>query len=300
VFDADVCSDSVAEASRLLRGELFAPLRVRALTVKGDEDEAPDEAAVLALAADVAGHAWLAELRLQYVPLNTSAALDALVDAALARRLRAVELLNCRLSPASAPAFVRLLGRGLAQFGFINMQPLLDVPAALLLCNALRASATLTSFHVSGSDLWHDPVAAALLLGALVAHPSLRELDVSCNNADTTALQAIAGAVLATLVAANAPALRTLDISLCSLGDAGLGLLVDMLPQNNNLHTLKCAGNEITEVFMRNRLLPAVQANASLRKLKLIDEDDDEAAHPAIVRELQELVAARVAAEAPQ
>ncbi len=189
-----------------------------------------------------------------------------------------------------------------------SLQPLLDVPAALLLCNALRASATLTSFHVSGSDLWHDPVAAALLLGALVAHPSLRELDVSCNSADTTALQAIAGAVLATLVAANALALHTLDISQCSLGDAGMGLLVDMLPQNNHLRTLLCGGNDMTEGFMRNRLLPAVQANASLRKLVLIDdeqdededEDEDETARLAVMLELQDLVAARRGAGAPQ
>jgi hypothetical protein len=300
VFDVDVRCHTVAEASRLLRNEPpFVPLRMLWLTVKADEAAAPDEAAVLALAADVAGHSWLAELKLEHVPL-TAASLDQLLDAALARRLRTVELWDCQLTPASVPACVRLLSGGLSRLVLVNVPALLDAPAALLLGNALRASTTLTSCWLCEVDLWDDAAAAVLLLGALTSHQSLRELDVSCNNAGTTALQAIAGAVLATLIAANAPALHTLDVSHCRLGDAGMGLLVDMLPQNNHLHTLKCAGNEITEVFMRNRLLPAVQANASLRKLKLIDEDDDEAAHPAIVRELQELVAARVAAEAPQ
>jgi hypothetical protein len=104
VVDVPVRCSSTADAARLLGGELFAPLRARALTVYELGAEAPDEAAVLALAAHVAGHAWLAELVLENVPLNTAAALDALVDAALARRLRAVELWRCPLTPASAPA----------------------------------------------------------------------------------------------------------------------------------------------------------------------------------------------------
>jgi hypothetical protein len=308
VFDAELHCDTVAEASRLLRNEPpFAPLRAHALTVFQDEAAAPDEAAVLALAAAMAGHTWLAELTLQNVPLNTAASLDALVHAAPSRRLRTVELWHCQLSPASAPACVRLLGDGLARLALGDMPALFDAPAALLLSNALRASTTLTSVQLSAVDLWRHPAAAVLLLGALASHRSLRELNLSHNTPGTSGLQAIA--VLAALAVANTPALHTLDISHCRLGDAGMGLLVDVLPQNNHLRTLLCGGNDMTEGFMRNRLLPAVQANASLRKLTLIDnededededEDDDEAAHPAIMHELQELVAARGEAGAPQ
>jgi hypothetical protein len=287
IFYADVWCDAVAEASRLLLNEPpFAPLRMRALTVNEYEAAAPDEAAVLAFAAAVAGHPWLAELTLVRVPLNTAAALDALVDAALARRLRTVELFNGRLSPASALACVRLLGGGLARLALVNMPALLDVPAALLLSDALRASTTLTSVQLGNVRMWRHPAAAVLLLGALTSHPTLRKLKISRNATGTPALQAIAGAVLATLVAANAPALHTLDVSHCNLGDTGMGLLIDVLPQNNHLHTLACACNNMTEEFMRNRLRPAVQANLSLRKLTLIDEDHDEAAQPAIMLEL--------------
>jgi hypothetical protein len=261
--------------------------------VREDEAEAPHEAAVLALTADVAGCAWLAELALVHVPLATAVVLDAMVDAALARRLSAVRLVDCHLSPACAPALVRLLRGGLARLVISNLQQMLDMPAALLLSNELRASTTLTSFHLRCVQLWADAAAAVLLLGALVSHPSLRELNVSFNAAGTPAMQAIAGALLSALVAANAPALHTLDVSFCSLGDAGMRLLADALPHNNHLHTLVCGRNFMTEGFMRNRLRPAVQANASLRKLVLIDFTDDEAAHPAIVRELHELVAAR-------
>jgi hypothetical protein len=280
--------------------------------VDENRGEPPDEAAVLALAADVAGHAWLAELTLAGVPLNTSAALDALVGAALARRLSAVKLWRCQLTPVSAPALARLLSGGLAQLAVVSLHPHLDLPAALLLSNALRASTTLTSFQLCHVQLWHHPAAAVLLLGALTSHQSLRELCVWYNAAGTPALQTVAGAVIAALVAANAPALHTLDVSHCRLGDAGMGLLVDALPQNNHLRMLVCAGGiGMTEGFMRNRLLPAVQANTSLRNLVLIDEyddegygddenEDDETVQPAILRELQDLVAARGAAEAPQ
>jgi hypothetical protein len=301
VFEVDIGCELIADAARLLSGELlFAPLRVRALTV-GHENEAPDEAAVLALAAAVAGHAWLAELTLEHVPLNTAAALDALVDAALARRLRAVVLYHCRLSPASAPALARLVDGGLARLDIVRMQHL-HVPAAQLLSNALRASTMLTSLTLCEVGLWLDPAAAVLLLGALTGHQSLRELDFSYNTAGTPVMQVIAGATLGALVAANAPALHILAFACCSLGDAGLGPLVDALPHNTHIHTLVCWHNDISEAFTRARLLPAAQANASLRKLALTDEsgeEDDLEDSPGILYELQDLVAARAAA-APQ
>jgi hypothetical protein len=301
VFEADVGCETVAEASRLLRGEpLFGPLRVGVLTVGADGDEG--EAAVLALAADVAGHAWLAELTLERVPLNTAAAVDALVDAALARRLRAVELWHCQLSSASAPALARLLGGGLARLEISDIQVPLDVPAAQLLSNALRASTTLTSLTLSNVGLWDDPAAAVLLLSSLVGHQCLRKLDLSRNSVNTPALLGAAGATLGALVAASVPALHTLNVTRCSLGDIGMGPLVDALPHNTHLHTLECGKNYITEDFARDRLLPALQANASLRKLALFDEfgeEDDLDDSPAILYELQDLVAARAAA-APQ
>jgi hypothetical protein len=64
----------------------------------------------------------------------------------------------------------------------------------------------------------------------------------------------------------------------------------------------------MSEAFLRERLRPALHANLSLRKVILIkrDEDDDddeeeevEEEHADILRELQDMVAARTAA-APQ
>jgi hypothetical protein len=305
-FHLDAGCSSVADASRLLRGALlFAPLRVHMLMVDEDVHEAPDEAAVLALAADVAGHAWLNELTLDFVPLNSPAALDALVDAALARQLCAVRIFNAGLSPASAPALARLMGGGLVSLAVVSMQPQLDVPAAVVLSNALRASTALTLFKLGKVGLWRCPSAAVLMFSAFLAHPSLCVLDLSYSRVTTIAMQAAAGAMLAALVAADSPPLHELDISYCRLGDVGLDELVDALPYNTHLRTLRCAANSMSEAFMRERLRPALHANLTLRKVLLIkrnengdEQEEEEEEHAAILRELQDMVAARAAAAA--
>jgi hypothetical protein len=271
VLDADVECDSLEDACRALRAEgLLAPLRVRRLRVH-HQDAA--EADVLALAADVAAHAWLQQLSLN-VPLPTHAALDAVVDAALMRRLTALQFADCRLTPASAPALARLLGGGaIAQLHLwghgdaADAASLLDAPAATLLAGALRANSTLTSLQLSHVNLWRDAEASATLLGALTAHPSLRTLSL-CYEDVQEANRVAAGAALRVLLAANAPALTELHVIFCNLRDAGMAPLFEALPANTHLRTLKCAANNITDAFAATVLLPAVRANGSLRSLR--------------------------------
>jgi hypothetical protein len=92
--------------------------------------------------------------------------------------MSSINLTNCRLSPASAPALARLLGGGALTALSIDNRfvRMLDDTAVDLLCDALRASGTLTSLSLM--DLWIEPVAAAALLGALTGHPSLQTLHV--------------------------------------------------------------------------------------------------------------------------
>jgi hypothetical protein len=109
-------------------------------------------------------------------------------------------------------------------------------------------------------------------------------------------------------VAANAPALQLLDVSSCELGDDGLGPLVDALAINTHLRTLECEANNLSAVFARKRLLPAVVTNTSLRRLRLLvdeeyDVDEDEEGGEleeglAIRRMLEDAVAARSTAPA--
>jgi hypothetical protein len=209
--------------------------------------------------AHAAAHGSVRELYLVSAPLDAAGVLNAVVDAALTCRLRRVELLASRLSPASAPALARLLaGSTLTtlQIYGINEQ-LLDEPAAVLLCAALRANTTLTSLVLDSVSLWQESAAGVMLLNALTAHPSLCQLDVDDNPVGMA--QHRAGAALGALVAANAPTLSSLRLIGNGFGDAGMGALVDALPLNTHLQVLLCHGNDMSDDILRDRLLPAVR-----------------------------------------
>lgn len=79
------------------------------------------------------------------------------------------------------------------------------------------------------------------------------------------------GAALAQLVAANAPALSFLSIRHARLGEEGLRIFLAALPRNTYLRELEFSepsNSDIGKNFVRNTLIPAVKANASLRRLK--------------------------------
>jgi hypothetical protein len=233
--------------------------------------------------------AWQ-KIWLHTAPLDAPAALDAVVDAALAHgRLSSVTLDHCGLSPASAPALARLLsGDTLTELHIHGgSRQLLDAPAAMLLANALRANTSLTALSLQSLQLLHDAAAAAEIMGALTAHPRLRLLDLSWNQPNNRRGQADMGTALAALLA-NAPALQTLDIRGSSLGDEGMGPVVEALRHNTHLTKLDCRDNDTSEDFTRDRLLPAVRANATLRKLFARGLGGQVAA-----REAEALVAAR-------
>jgi hypothetical protein len=171
-------------------------------------------------------------------------------------------------------------------------EALLDLPAATLLGNALRANSTLTSFtfHVG---LWHDMDVAAALLGALTGHRSLRTLNLAFNN--MAAVAPAAGAALGALIAANAPALTALDVSSNHANEAALRPLFQALPLNTHLRALDVSFNHLPAALMHD-VLPAVRANTSLRKLGT--RSFGAAQDNAYTREAQALMAARGAAAA--
>jgi hypothetical protein len=283
--------NSVPDAQRMLRKEApFQLLHLRTLRV-GFEDDA-DEASGLEVAEDVAAHASLERVELQCAPFATLAALDAAVDAVLrARQLVSLRFWFCHLVPASAPALVRLVSSGtLTELSIYQDYALLDMPAAALLGAALHASNTITYLHISAL-LWRDADVAAALLRALTGHRSLRTLKLANGSFAVLEVGAAAGPALGALVAANAPALTELDVGYSSLHDEALRPLFAALPRNTHLRTLDVAHNGMSEAFTRDVLLPAVRANASLRRLvawmPAHDEDN------AFAREAQALVAAR-------
>ncbi len=291
VVDADV-SATAAEALHMLRNEApFGPLRVHHLEADFREADAGFTAEVTAA---IAAHASLSTVHLALARLDAPGALDAVVDAALARRLSAVIFYFCRLSPASAPALARLLGGSALTELYITSGgvQLLDVPAAALLSDALGANSTLIKLKLHGVRLFADPAAAAAVLGALTGHVSLRQLTISQAFAPTEQAVALIGLALGALVAANTPTLKELSLVYFSLGDAGMRPLLEALPQNTHLARLQCVENGLSAAFARDVLLPAVRGNTSLRSFHGGDELEGAV-------EAQALVMARRAAAPP-
>jgi hypothetical protein len=216
----------------------------------------------------MAAHTSLAGLSLKFARLHTPAALDAVVDAALARRLQSVTLDVGRLSRASAPALARLLGGDALTTLDCRYMELLNKRAVAVLAAALRANATLTSLALNHCGVvWRDPAAVAVLLGALTGHASVRTLCLQYNSM-RAADQAAMGAALGALVAANAPALTQLDVlSVYDLDNVGLRPLFEALPRSTHLRTLSCQGKHMRAAFARDVLLPALRANTSLRRM---------------------------------
>jgi hypothetical protein len=188
-----------------------------------------------------------------------------------------VELDGCRLSAAAAPALARLLGgcavtRLDVSGDFEHDQMWADEAGTVLLCDAVRESTSLQELTMTTLDAWGVPAAGAALLGALTGHMSVRHLTFSFHPAVNAQSTAAAAAALGALVAADT--LTYLDVSFSSLGDAALGPLFDALPAVTRLRTLLCVDqsygrDDLSDAFVRNRVLPAVRANSSLRALSL-------------------------------
>jgi hypothetical protein len=172
------CRSSVA--CRLLRQEApYAAVRIWRLRVSGyephDDNSVRD---VLDLASAVVAHAPLRELSLWDAPLHVPVALDAVVDAALARKLTFLAFYDCGLSPASVPALARLLSSSTAltqlRIWCVNTDDrtlLGDEPAVVAqLCAALRRNSTLATLSLVDVGLLPDDAAALALLDALAGH----------------------------------------------------------------------------------------------------------------------------------
>ena len=200
--------------------------------------------------------------------------MDALADAVCAReRLCSLEFLFCTFPPADAPALARAVRDGALAALIIDYKlEVMDAAGAAVLGDALRASTTLTLLSLPNLPRLAGPAAAALL-GALVGHHSLQSIRLTGVPFEDPAA---AGALLAALLAADAPALTELQLRYCHLGEAGLGAVCDALRSNTHLRVLDIRNNRLDAAFMRDRLLPAVRANTSLRTLLLVDEDGEE------------------------
>jgi hypothetical protein len=222
---------SVDDAVRLMCNE---PRRLQLHDLSCEDDAAhPTTTPLPALFAAVRAHASLRELTFCCsIELHE---VDALVDAVLAHgKLYALNLW-CGLTAASVGSLARLLNnsRTLERLQLLGgdepIAPLFDKAAGALFAAALAGNTTLKTLDLQSVDFWSDGDGAAAVLQAVAGHPSLVSLQLAENFVRDAAH---AGALLAAVLAADAPALTHLNINDCDLGDAGFAPLLDALAQN--------------------------------------------------------------------
>jgi hypothetical protein len=269
--DLITCNDAV-KTGRALRNEPpFGPLRVRKLLVNGSFSGE----LLPALMVDMAAHVSLQldGLAMCGVFFNSPAMLDAVVDAAIARRLSTVELTHCYLFDLhAAPALLaRLLEGGALTTLVLDLHCvgahrfIESVDAAAPLAQALRASTSLTSLCVKFPG-GNNTATYSTLLEALTGHARLQKLAMPHRRVFRGSSASGIGAALGALLSANTPALQELDVHDCLRGEE-MRPLLNALRHNTHLRTLDCSDNGLSEAKMHRHLLDAVRANTSLRKL---------------------------------
>ena len=296
-FKVDVSTRSMAAVIPKLKNEApFNALQLRRLFLAEDRATPPGDGELLEFCAALSTHVSLNQLVLCSVPLGTPAVFEALSAALLACKLRDLQMHICNLLPASVPPLERLIRDGVLETLVVHNEsvgPLLLGAAAVQLADALAAS-TLTRLGLSSMDFWNDAAAAAAIMRALTGHTHIQQLDLSYND---LANEIENGVALGALVAANMPALTSLQVWASWLGDAGLGPLFDALPRNSHLRELDCSLTGMSAAFARDVVLPAVRANTSLRKLDAsaswADDEGNEVEAPPELLETEALVAAR-------
>ena len=142
-----------------------------------------------------------------------------------------------------------------------------EAHSAAALGAALTANSTLAALSIEAVSLWEDAHDAVALLAALQSHPSVRCISFDGNRAPAATAAAI-GSALGALIAADAPALESLNFFWSQLGDAGMGPVVAALSRNTHLRVVNIDGGHMTEAFARAHLLPALRACTTVHTVR--------------------------------
>jgi hypothetical protein len=225
-------------------------------------------------------HEYLHHITIAHAALTVHQ-LETIVEAALREKLTTLRLFDCRLSVEHLAVITRLLKDCSSLHSFVVEnagRPVFVGEGMPAFCAALRAS-KLESLSLASTGLWgRDEITDGLaVLEALTGHQSLTDLCMGPNQVghswigdDGPDNKTIVSEALGRLVATDSK-LEKLDLGYCFLADAGLRSLFEALAGNQKLRVLDCRDNYLSGDFARDVVLPAVRANASLRKLVFVD-----------------------------
>jgi hypothetical protein len=169
-------------------------------------------------AAALAGHTWLTDLTIHGLKHDDPGALNALLDAASARRLVDLGVNDCRFGAQHVPALARVLHCGSLEKLFMIFPD--SEPPGALIAAAFQGSRSLVKVLLRGGSWQHGGYGA--MLDALKGLPALSRLEVTFST--TSWNEAAAGAALGALLAANSPNFRALFVTNCFL-DRGMQAL---------------------------------------------------------------------------
>ena len=282
-FNADVhCEFARARTLLACQGQ-YSVVHIRRFFV---DQCSPEEA--IQLASELHLQPSLRELGLWETPLNTPAALGAVVDAAAACGLTSLYLWYCHLGPPSAARLTRMLRDAprLSTLLICGDGGLFDAASAALWAATLRAS-SLNILRLEVVRLWEHEGVGNVVVDAIVGHPTIQEISLDNNSIHFDDPRNTVGACLAQLVSTNSPRLHSLSLAYCGAGGDATRPIFEALASNTYLRTL-ILQHDLAAPFALDVVLPSVRANSTLRKLLVAEGEQI----PELV-EAEALVAAR-------
>jgi hypothetical protein len=265
LLECDLLAQPDALHPMLLNEPPFGPLRLGCLHI------IDVEVLNAAFAEQIAAHPSLTELVLDSVLLDAASA-NTVADAVVAGRLSKLELFYCEIPAEVLPAMSRLLSTGslaVLTIECVGGCLLFDDHSALSpFCESFRP-ASLTKLSLQHCALFYPLWSGLSILSSCTAHSSLKKLELSGNELESNEARTAAGILLAQILASS-PALESLEVS-CTLHDQGMRPLFAALARSTTLRSLYCYDARVSAECARDCILPAVQANTSLRRLVLDD-----------------------------
>lgn len=203
------------------------------------------------------------------------ALLTRVVNLVLTRRLTTLVFSFMELGGSNAPQLARLLREGESLRSLEMYGGSLQGGDATLFADALRANSTLQVLKFGSlASSWSGASAAGpAICKALEGHPSLESLGVyDCGFDEALPDYGVLDKSLAGLLRANSPVFQTFCLSFNSDGgqpSPALPLMFEALAVNTHLRELEAGMLPPNDAFLGGSLLPALRANASLRKLSI-------------------------------